>query len=79
MARWRNLDHDNILRLYGTAMVDGAVCSVCPWFEAVMAQAYARERTTNERIRILADVASGMAYLHANDVAHGDLRGVCHF
>ena len=60
-------------------MVDGAVCSVSPWFEAIMAQAYVRERTTNERIRILADVASGMAYLHVNDVAHGDLRGVCHF
>lgn len=76
VERWRTLDHDNILRLYGTAVVDGAVCSVSPWFESVMAQTYVQERTASERIRILADVAAGMAYLHANDVAHGDLRGV---
>ncbi|KZV65841.1 ras GEF [Peniophora sp. CONT] len=75
VARWRTLDHDNILRLYGTATVDGAVCSVSPWFESVMAQTYVQERTASDRIRILADIASGMAYLHANDVAHGDLRG----
>lgn len=41
-----------------------------------MAQTYVQERTASDRIRILADIASGMAYLHANDVAHGDLRGV---
>lgn len=76
VERWRTLDHDNILRLYGTAMVDGTICSVSPWFESVMAQTYVQERTASDRIRILADVASGMAYLHANDVAHGDLRGV---
>lgn len=60
-------------------MVDGAVCSVSPWFESVMAQTYVQERTSSENIRILADIASGMTYLHLNDVAHGDLRGVCCF
>ncbi|KIJ13858.1 hypothetical protein PAXINDRAFT_13406 [Paxillus involutus ATCC 200175] len=77
---WLNLDHINVLPLFGTTMGFGQFpATVCPWLENGSLTSYLGRRddtlTKVERLTLVSDVAAGLQYLHSQFVVHGDLSG----
>ncbi|KAF9228991.1 WD40 repeat-like protein [Gyrodon lividus] len=77
---WLNLEHSNVLPLFGTTMNFGRFpAMVCPWLEDGPLSSYLERRdnylTMVERFVLLHDVAVGLQYLHSRSVVHGDLSG----
>ncbi|KAG2147392.1 kinase-like protein, partial [Suillus bovinus] len=76
---WRKLVHDNILPLYGVALGFGPFAAmVCPWAKNGSLTTYLeshQDLVISDRFKLLSDIASGLRYLHANQIVHGDLTG----
>ncbi|KAI6042863.1 kinase-like domain-containing protein [Pisolithus marmoratus] len=77
---WKQLNHKNIMPLYGIASGFGFYPGmVCPWApNGALSQYLQLHHSTlsvAEKFQILDDVASGLQYLHNNHVTHGDLTG----
>ncbi|KIJ11882.1 hypothetical protein PAXINDRAFT_101466 [Paxillus involutus ATCC 200175] len=80
LRTWVNLEHTNVLPLFGTTMNFGRFpAMVCPWLENGSLTSYLERRndtlTTAERLALLCDAAAGLQYLHSQSVVHGDLSG----
>jgi len=80
LKTWLNLDHINVLPLFGTTMNFGEFpAMVCPWLENGSLTSHLERRddslTTVERLSLVSDVAAGLQYLHLQSVVHGDLSG----
>jgi len=66
--------------LLGTTKDFGAYASmVCPWYPHGSIRNYIIKKTNHvslsHRLRLLRDVAAGLAYLHSQGIVHGDLTG----
>ncbi|KIJ05090.1 hypothetical protein PAXINDRAFT_21625 [Paxillus involutus ATCC 200175] len=77
---WLNLNHINVLPLFGTTMNFGLFpAMVCPWVENGTLSSYLGRLDGNltaaERLSLVSDVAAGLQYLHSRSVVHGDLSG----
>ncbi|KAF8839145.1 kinase-like protein [Paxillus ammoniavirescens] len=77
---WLNLDHNNVVPLFGTTMNFGRFpAMVCPWLENGSLTSYLARSdsslTTTERLSLVNNVAAGLQYLHSRSVVHGDLSG----
>ncbi|KAF9239099.1 kinase-like protein, partial [Melanogaster broomeanus] len=77
---WLNLNHINVLPLFGTTMRFGRFpAMVCPWLENGSLSSYLEREddklTTVQRFILLSDVAAGLHYLHSRSIVHGDLSG----
>ncbi|KAG1818661.1 kinase-like domain-containing protein [Suillus subaureus] len=76
---WQKLIHDNILPLYGVALGFGPFTAmVSPWAKNGSLTSYLESRRDIlilDRFKLLSDIASGLRYLHSNEVVHGDLSG----
>ncbi|KAF9230860.1 kinase-like protein, partial [Melanogaster broomeanus] len=77
---WLNLNHVNIVPLFGTTMDFGRFpAMVCPWLANGQLSSYLERcdntLTMGERLTLLNDVAVGLQYLHSQSVVHGDLSG----
>ncbi|KIJ11357.1 hypothetical protein PAXINDRAFT_84633, partial [Paxillus involutus ATCC 200175] len=79
---WLNLDHKNILPLFGTTTNFGQFpAMVSPWLENGALTSYLERRDDNlktaERLALVGDVAAGLQYckLHSRFIVHGDLSG----
>ncbi|KAG2134527.1 kinase-like domain-containing protein [Suillus clintonianus] len=78
--KWKPLRHDNIVSLCGITYGFGPVPAiVSPWMPNGSLSTYLNKRydtlSEADKIGLLADVAAGLYYLHANEVAHADLTG----
>jgi len=74
------LDHSNVLPVYGCTYGFGLFMAiVTPWAESGNLTTYLEHNNANitlvRRFQILKNVASGLQYMHANDIIHGDLTG----
>ncbi|KAJ3519976.1 hypothetical protein NMY22_g12955 [Coprinellus aureogranulatus] len=75
---WCNLHHPNLLPCYGVNVPTSQshrIGLVSPWMASGNIVQYLSERSDGNRILLLSDIASGMAYLHENKIVHGDLKG----
>lgn len=76
---WGKLIHGNILPLYGVALGFGPFTAmVSPWAKNGSLTTYLeshRDLLIPDRFKLLSDIASGLHYLHSNQVVHGDLSG----
>ncbi|EIM84603.1 uncharacterized protein STEHIDRAFT_100616 [Stereum hirsutum FP-91666 SS1] len=77
---WKTLVHPNVLELLGASSASGDPpwFFVSPYFENGSLVEYLRglEVGTNvDYLRMVHEVAKGMAYLHSRGVLHGDLKG----
>ncbi|KAJ7227928.1 kinase-like domain-containing protein, partial [Mycena rebaudengoi] len=78
---WQNLQHPFIAPLIGidTESFPSSLCMVSPWMKSGTVLKYlnvlgpARRRTNVERL--ILEIAQGLAFLHAQNIVHGDLRG----
>ncbi|KIJ12412.1 hypothetical protein PAXINDRAFT_171220, partial [Paxillus involutus ATCC 200175] len=78
LKTWLNLDHLNVLPLFGTTNDFGPFpAMVCPWLDNGSLSSYLQRRDDNltlvERLALVGDVAAGLQYLHSQSVVHGDL------
>ncbi|KAG1749532.1 kinase-like domain-containing protein [Suillus lakei] len=77
---WARLMQENILPLLGVARnsyaVSGCDALVCPWMENGTLSRYLSRHPTmalQQKLQLLRDVATGLRYLHSQNVVHGDL------
>ncbi|GJE91857.1 kinase-like domain-containing protein [Phanerochaete sordida] len=78
IALLRCIHHQHICPIIGVDMtsIAGATCLVLPWMEYGNVLAY-RSRmnwSSSDAIRLIYQIASGLAYLHEQGAAHGDLH-----
>mgnify|MGYP001324402177 CR=1 FL=1 len=72
----------NIIRIYDMLKIKDGYCLIMPYLQGgnLMERVINRERTKGnqfpltEKIRIARDIAYGLAYLHAYDIIHGDIK-----
>jgi serine/threonine protein kinase len=75
---WIDLNHPNILKLLGACDTSERPFMVSPLMKNGTLKRYISDvqnpRPMEERLRLMYEVASGMAYLHSKSVVHGDLK-----
>jgi len=72
---WVRLRHPNILPFYGVCVsLLPSSALVSPYCEAGTVLQYLSTAGNVNKIRIVFGIATGLQYLHANKVIHGDLR-----
>ncbi|OCH89378.1 kinase-like protein [Obba rivulosa] len=72
---WKYLRHPNITPFYGVNTTLFPLCFVCEWMTRGTITVYLKQSPGANRIKLLTDVAEGLAYLHDMGVLHGDLKG----
>ncbi|KAL0948376.1 hypothetical protein HGRIS_010958 [Hohenbuehelia grisea] len=74
---WYRLRHPNISRFYGVIQTPNTIAMVSPWCDYGTITHYLKAHPSVNRFRLLAQIASGVAYLHGHKpmVVHGDLKG----
>ncbi|KAK2464978.1 hypothetical protein APHAL10511_003054 [Amanita phalloides] len=74
---WHRLCHRNVSQLYGLVQTSQSFGMVSPWCESGTIIEYVRANSAVDKMKLLVQVASGMAYLHSCQpvVIHGDLKG----
>lgn len=76
ISLWAILEHQYILRLYGTVEGFGPFRAfVSPWMPNGSLNSYlsCAELTVMDRLSMLKQIVEGLKYLHDNDVIHGNL------
>ena len=89
---WRRLEHPNIVSLFGITIAPPPPQLISDWIVGENLMEYINDHPGANRLGLvctllhlmvnaltaskLSGIASGLEYLHSNDVVHGDLRGV---
>ncbi|KAJ7191688.1 kinase-like protein, partial [Mycena pura] len=77
VAVWYRLDHPNVVPLFGITYDFGTSLSmVSPWLPNGTLDSYLKSGVPGRNAfrPLLQDTANGLAYLHSQDVIHGDLH-----
>ncbi|HIE44326.1 MAG TPA: serine/threonine protein kinase [Candidatus Omnitrophica bacterium] len=72
----------NIIRIYDIVKVDNAYCLIMPYMAGgnLIQRIISKEKnegktfSLEEKLRIAREIAYGLAYLHAYDIVHGDVK-----
>ncbi|EIN04081.1 kinase-like protein, partial [Punctularia strigosozonata HHB-11173 SS5] len=77
---WQRLRHKNVLPFLGidNTSFSPHLCMMSPWMRNGNVLDYIRAARPGyvDVVRLLAEIAEGLAYLHSEHVIHGDVRGV---
>ncbi|KAK7001925.1 kinase domain-containing protein [Favolaschia claudopus] len=75
---WRQLCHPNVLPFFGLYYIEERLCLISPWMRNgnIMEFLKANSPDTQKRFSMILDVASGLEYLHNQNIIHGDLKGI---
>ncbi|KAF9648289.1 kinase-like protein [Thelephora ganbajun] len=71
---WRRLSHPNILPVLGVSQKLFPLCVITEWMTDGNIMDFTSERPEVNRLRLLAEAANGLQYLHSLDIIHGDLK-----
>ncbi|KAJ6506036.1 kinase-like domain-containing protein [Mycena vulgaris] len=69
---WSQLRHENLVPLVG--FVEGRNMLISPFYERGNVGIYLEKYPDVNRAQIVLGIASGLAYLHASQIVHGDLK-----
>ncbi|KAG6900573.1 hypothetical protein C0995_003478 [Termitomyces sp. Mi166 len=73
---WGQLSHPNILAIYGINEVSKPFSIISPWIEHGNIRKYLMHNPRADRRHLATDVANGLAYLHRENIVHGDLKSL---
>ncbi|KAF7969181.1 hypothetical protein HWV62_28011 [Athelia sp. TMB] len=72
---WKQLAHPNLLLLLGVVITTNKLWLVCPWMKNGNLSHYLAAGFRQEScILLILDVASGLKYLHSQNIVHADLK-----
>lgn len=71
---WANINHPNVLALYGVGWYDGKLALVTPWMGNGNLRQYVHHNPGANRWEICRQLAGALDYLHKFQVVHGDLK-----
>ncbi|CAE6480011.1 unnamed protein product [Rhizoctonia solani] len=73
---WSKLVHQNVHQLMGVVMFQGRLGMVSEWMEYGSLREYAKQHPCVDRfpLKQYIQVATGLSYIHDNDMVHGDLK-----
>lgn len=72
---WSKCKHPNVLTLIGVAQHQNQIAMVSPWMENGNLRSFLSKQPHVDRRALCAQIASGVAYLHNEGIAHGDIKG----
>ncbi|KAJ7215142.1 kinase-like domain-containing protein [Mycena rebaudengoi] len=76
---WSQLSHPNVLPLYGIYhmqdLYDSPICMVSPWMSNGNILQFLQVDNNVNHSSLLLDIATGLEYIHAQSIIHGDLKG----
>ncbi|KAG9094795.1 hypothetical protein FS749_011790 [Ceratobasidium sp. UAMH 11750] len=72
---WSKCNHENILALFGLAQYRGRLAIVSPWMENGTLPEYIAKEPDVDRLELCLQITHGLAYLHEQNMIHGDLKG----
>ncbi|CUA68243.1 Putative serine/threonine-protein kinase/receptor R818 [Rhizoctonia solani] len=74
---WSKMKHRNVHQLMGVIMFRGVyIGMVSEWMDNGNLYEYMRKHPNFDRYQMCVQIASGLAYMHQNDVVHGDLKSM---
>ncbi|CAE6478207.1 unnamed protein product [Rhizoctonia solani] len=73
---WSKLSHPNVVQLMGLADYHMRLAMISPWVENsdLSRYLYTHRPPQEERLKMGAQIADGLAYLHGVGMVHGDLK-----
>ncbi|QRV93372.1 mitogen activated protein kinase kinase kinase kinase [Ceratobasidium sp. AG-Ba] len=72
---WSMSKHPNILELLGLTVFHDRLAMVSPWIKYGSLLSYIRTQSLANRYGLCAQIAEGLAYMHEQGIAHGDVKG----
>jgi len=79
IVHWRKLRHENVTPFYGFCKSNfgppGAISYISPWMRGGRATDYLKVHPDADRMNLVVGIANGLAYLHDNELVHGELMG----
>ncbi|KAF8747019.1 Protein tyrosine kinase, partial [Rhizoctonia solani] len=74
---WSKMKHENIHELLGVIIFMGhSFGMVSEWMENGNLHEYLRKESSADSYQLSTQIASGLAYIHSNDLVHGDLKAL---
>ncbi|TFK19230.1 kinase-like protein [Coprinopsis marcescibilis] len=75
VATWHKLCHRNVSQFFGIVQSAHSFGMVSPWYSNGIIPDYVKANPLADRLKLLKQVASGIAHLHSFPIVHGDLKG----
>ncbi|KAH7340115.1 kinase-like domain-containing protein [Rhizoctonia solani] len=72
---WSKCNHPNVLELIGVTHYRGQVAMVSPWMENGDLLTFLRLYPNADRHDLCVQITDGVAYLHSQEIVHGDIKG----
>ncbi|CUA76983.1 Serine/threonine-protein kinase mos [Rhizoctonia solani] len=72
---WSKCKHPNVLPLMGLAVFHDCLAMISRWEENGSLLQYLSRNPSADRCSMSTSICAGLAYLHGNDIVHGDLKG----
>ncbi|CUA67186.1 Tyrosine-protein kinase SPK-1 [Girardia tigrina] [Rhizoctonia solani] len=73
---WSKCDHRNVIKLLGLVIFRGQLGMVSLWMAHGNLPHYLSRYPQVDRCIIATQISEGLAYLHINNIVHGDLKGM---
>ncbi|KAH7325192.1 kinase-like domain-containing protein [Rhizoctonia solani] len=75
LSCWSSYSHENILPLIGFAVLGGDLAMISPWMSGGCITDFIATNPNCNRLGLCTQLARAIAYLHEENMVHGDIKG----